>query len=655
MTPALVGADTLPKLLLDRAARPGGRPAMREKEYGIWQTYTWRDYAARVRDFALGLRELGFGRGATLAVVGDNRPQLYWAEAAAQALGGIPVPLYQDAIAAEMHYVLEHAGCAVVVAEDQEQVDKILELRDKLPALRHIVFDDPKGMRHYAEPGLVAFAAVEERGRAAGEAGRRAFAEEVAAGRGEDIALINYTSGTTGLPKGVMLSHRAFIDTARAFLAVEPLDDRDELMAYLPMAWIGDSFFSLAVAFVAGCAVNCPEDTTTVRSDFREIGPTMTFAPPRIWESFVSQSQVRIADAAWLQRHLVRFFLPRGMRLAKLELEGKSAPWRLRLLAALGRLIVFAPLRDQLGLRRLRAGITGGAALGPEVIQFFRTLGVNFKQLYGMTECCAPATLHRGRRVKLETVGEPLPGVTVRIAESGEVLLRSPGCFSGYFKNEEATRATLDAGWIRSGDAGLIDPEGHLVIIDRATDVSRLLDGSVFAPQYVENKLKFSPYIKEAVAIGHERPFVGALVNIDLEVVGNWAERRGVAYAGYADLTQNPAVGDLIATEVRRTNETLAPSQRVRRFLLLHKELDADDAEITRTRKLRRKVIHERYAPLIAAVYDAAATTVPVKVTVTYEDGRTSETERTIAIRDLPVEDGAPVGAAAARPRGPGA
>jgi len=629
------GPDTLPKLLFDHAARRGNRPAMREKEYGIWQTYTWRDYADRVRDFALGLMQLGFGRGLTLAVVGDNRPQLYWAEVAAQALGGMPVPLYQDAIAAEMHYVLEHSGCTIVVAEDQEQVDKILEMREKLPQIRYVVFDDPKGLRRYDEPGLLAFTAVEERGREAGEAARRVFEEALAAGRGEDIALINYTSGTTGFPKGVMLSHRAFIHTARAFLAVEPLGEGDELVAYLPMAWIGDSFFSLAVAFVAGCAVNCPEDTTTVRHDFREIGPTITFAPPRIWESFVSQSQVRIEDAGWLQRRLARFFLPRGMRMAELELRGQPVPWSLRLLTALGRPLVFAPLRDQLGLRRLRAGITGGAALGPEVIQFFRALGVNFKQLYGMTESCAPATLHRGRQVKLESVGPPLPGVEVKVTESGEVLLRSPGCFSGYYKNEEATQATLRDGWILSGDAGLVDPDGHLVIIDRAKDVSHLLDGSVFAPQYIENKLKFSPYVKEAVAVGHGRSFVGALLNIDAEVVGSWAERRGVPYAGYADLAQNPAVYDLIAAEVRRTNETLAPSQRIRRFLLLHKELDADDAEITRTRKLRRKFIHERYAPLIGAVYDPAASSVPVKVTVTYEDGRTSEMERTIAIRDL--------------------
>jgi len=626
--------DTLPKVLFDRAARQGGRPAMREKEYGIWQTYTWRDYADRVRDLALGLMQLGFGRGQTLAVVGDNRPQLYWAEVAAQALGGMPVPLYQDAIAAELQYVLEHSGCAIVVAEDQEQVDKVLEMRARLPQIRYIVYDDPKGLRRYDEPGLLAFTAVEERGREAGEAARRAFEQALAAGRGEDIALINYTSGTTGVPKGALLSHRAFIGTARAFLAVEPLDERDELMAYLPMAWIGDSFFSLAVALVAGCAVNCPEDTTTVRQDFREIGPTMTFAPPRIWESFVSHSQVRIEDAGWLQRRLARFFLSRGMRRAKLELEGRPVPWRLRLGAALGRPLVLAPLRDQLGLRRLRAGITGGAALGPEVVQFFRALGVNFKQLYGMTESCAPATLHRGRQVKLETVGPPLPGVEVKVAEGGEVLLRSPGAFSGYYKNDEATRATLCDGWIRSGDAGLIDPDGHLVIIDRAKDVSRLLDGTVFAPQYIENKLKFSPYIKEAVAIGHGRRFVGALLNIDREVVGNWAERRGVPYAGYADLAQNAAVYDLIAAEVRRTNETLAPSQRVRRFLLLHKELDADDAEITRTRKLRRGFIHTRYAPLIDALYDPTVAAMPVRVTVTYEDGRTSETERTVAMRD---------------------
>ncbi len=629
--------DTLPRLLFARArGETARRPAMREKEFGIWQTYTWADYADHVRRFAAGLLALGFRRGDKLALIGDNRPELYWAELAAMALGGVPVPLYQDAIAAEMQYVIDHSESRFVVAEDQEQVDKVLEMRDKLPGVQHVVFDDPKGMRQYDDPLLVAFAHVEARG------GERLAAEpglveaEVARGGADDIAIINYTSGTTGFPKGVMLSHRALLDTARNFMAVEPVHPGDELMAYLPMAWIGDAFFSLAVAIVSGATINCPEDTTTVRHDFREIGPTLTFAPPGIWETLLSQAQVKIEDGDWLKRGLTRFFLPRGMRAAKLALEGQPVPLTLRLADAVGRVLVFAPLRDQLGLRRIRSAITGGAALGTEMMQFFRTLGVNLKQLYGMTESCAPVTLHRDDRVKLESVGPPIPGVELKITERGEVLVKAAGAFAGYFKNPEATAATLRDGWIVTGDAGLLDPDGHLVVIDRVRDVSRLHDGSVFAPQYIENKLKFSPYVKEAVALGHDRPFVTAMINIDAEVVGNWAERRGVSYTGYTDLAQNPVVYALVRDEVRRTNESLASTQRVRRFALLHKALDADDAEMTRTRKLRRRFIHDRYRDIIDALYDAARRDVTVRATVTYEDGRTSEVSRVVRLEDVP-------------------
>jgi long-chain acyl-CoA synthetase len=454
---------------------------MREKEYGIWQTYSWAEYCDHVRRFALGLGRLGFRRGDKMAIIGDNRPQLYWAELAAQALGGVPVAVYQDAIAAEMQYVIDHSESRFVVAEDQEQVDKILEMKDKLPGVEHVVYDDPKGMRHYDDPLLVAFAHVEELGveRARQEPG--AFEADVARGRGDEAAIINYTSGTTGFPKGVVLSHGALIATARGFVEIEPVHPGDEFMAYLPMAWIGDAFFSVAVALVGGATINCPEDTTTVRTDLREIGPTMNFAPPRIWESLLSQAQVKIEDADWLKRTVTRFFLPRGMRAAKLRLEGKPVPLGLRLAAAVGRPLVFEPLRDQLGLRRVRAAITGGAALGPEVMQFFRALGVNLKQLYGMTECCAPATLHRSEQVKLESVGPPIPGVELRITERGEVQIKSVGAFSGYYKNPEATAETLRDGWIATGDAGLIDPDGHLVIIDRVKDVSRLEDGTVLS------------------------------------------------------------------------------------------------------------------------------------------------------------------------------
>ena len=629
-------ADTLPKLLLAQAARWGQRrAAIREKEFGIWQAHSWRDYAGQVERIALGLASLGFRRGDKIAVIGDNRPQLYWTMAAAQSLGGVPVPIYQDSITAEMHYVIDHSESRMVICEDQEQVDKILEMKDKLPALEVVIYDDPKGMRHYDYPFLLSLERVQELGASFAVKNPGFWDAEVGKGKGSDLAIINYTSGTTGFPKGVMISHGALISTARSFLEVEPLDERDEIMAYLPMAWIGDSFFSVAVAFLSGCTVNCPEDATTVRHDFREIGPTMTFAPPRIWENILSQAQVRIEDANWLQRTLANFFLPRGMLKARLELEGKAVPAALSAVCLAGRWLVFEPLRDQLGFRRIRSAITGGAALGSEMMQFFRAIGVNLKQLYGATECCAPATLHRDGQVKLETVGSPLPAVEMKLSEQGEVLIRCSGLFSGYFKSPEQTASALKDGWFHTGDAGLFDPDGHLVIIDRVKDVAKLHDGTVFAPQYIENKLKFSVYVKEAVAVGHERPYIAALINIDMEVLANWAERRGLAYTGYTDLAQNSASYQLIHDEIRRTNETLAPSQRVKRFAILHKELDPDDAEITRTRKLRRGFINERYASIIAALYDPTAATVSVRVTVTYEDGRTSETERQVRVMDV--------------------
>jgi long-chain acyl-CoA synthetase len=625
--------DTLPKLLLANAQRYGHRKtAMREKEYGIWQAYSWVQYLEQVRDFALGLATLGFRRDDKLAIIGDNRPQLYWALVAAEALGGMPVPIYQDAIATEIQYVIDHSDARVVLAEDQEQVDKVLEVRDKLPKVEYLIYDDPKGMRHYSAPFLCSFAQVQEQGRIFGQAHPGYVEAAIHKGQGEDLAIINYTSGTTGAPKGVMLTHRNLIATAVNYLRVDPLSARDEIMAYLPMAWIGDTFFSVVLSFLTGAAVNCPEDTTTVRQDFREIGPTMTFAPPRIWENLLSQAQVKIGDAGWLQRTLCQFFLVVGMQAAMQRMEGKPCSLGLRLLTKLGQWLVYESLRDQLGLRRLRAATTGGAAIGPEVIQFFRGIGVNLKQLYGMTECSAPATVQRDDAVKLDSVGPCIPGVEVKISHSGEVLLRCPGLFAGYYKAPEATKTAFDDGWLATGDAGFVDPEGHLVIIDRVKDVSHLLDGSVFAPQYIENRLKFSPYIKEAVAAGHERPYVVAMINIDAEVVGNWAEKRGIPYAGYADLAQKVEVYALILQEIQRVNASLNAPLRVRKFVLLHKELDPDDAEITRTRKLRRRFVYDKYHAIIDAMYAEGVPEVKVRATVTYEDGRTSEIERALRI-----------------------
>jgi long-chain acyl-CoA synthetase len=629
--------ETLPKLLLANAQRYGPRKAaIREKEYGIWHAYSWSQYRDQVRDFALGLAHLGFQRGDKLAIIGDNRPQLYWALVAAEALGGIPVPVYQDAIAAEVQYVIDHSDAKVVLAEDQEQVDKILEIKRKLPKVTYVIYDEPKGMRHYSSPFLLSFTAVQEQGRAFARTRPGHFEEAVRQGQGEDLAIINYTSGTTGAPKGVMLTHRNLVATAASYLQVDALSERDEIMASLPMAWVGDTFFSVVLSFLTGAAVNCPEDTSTVRQDFREIGPTTTFAPPRIWENLLSQAQVKIGDAGWLQRRLCQALLPHGVRAASLRLDGKPLPWGLRLLTWFGEWLVYAPLRDQLGLRRLRTATTGGAAIGPEVIQFFRGTGVNLKQLYGMTECSAPATVQRDGAVKLDSAGPAIPGVELKISEGGEVLLRSPGVFVGYYKNPEATARAFKDGWLITGDAGFLDEHGHLVIIDRAKDVSHLLDGSVVAPQYIENRLKFSSFIKEAVAVGHERPYVVAMINIDLEVVGNWAEKRGIPYAGYADLAQKPEVYDLILTEIQRLNARLNAPLRIRKFVLLHKELDPDDAEITRTRKLRRRFVYDKYRDIIDALYAEGLPEVKVRAIVTYEDGRTSEIERALKVSAVP-------------------
>jgi long-chain acyl-CoA synthetase len=636
-----VAGDTLPKRLLANAQRYGQRKvAMREKAYGIWQAYSWAEYLAQVRDFALGLAHLGFQRDDKLAVIGDNRPQLYWALVAAEALGGMAVPIYQDASATEVQYVIDHSDAKLLLAEDQEQVDKILEIRQKLAKIESVIYDDPKGMRHYAEPWLLSFTAVQEHGRTFGHAHAGYFEAAVQQGRGQDVAIINYTSGTTGAPKGVMLTHHNLISTGENYLQVDSLSEHDEIMAYLPMAWIGDTFFSVVLSFLSGAAVNCPEDTTTVRQDFREIGPTMTFAPPRIWENLLSQVQVKIADAGWLRRRLAETFLALGMRAAALQMQGQALPLSRRLLRQLGEWLVYAPIRDQLGLRHIRAATTGGAALGPEVMQFFRGIGINLKQLYGMTECSAPATVQRDDAVKLDSAGPGIPGVDIEISHSGEVRLRCPGLFVGYYKDPQATAQACSDGWLATGDAGFVDQDGHLVIIDRARDVSHLQDGSVFAPQYIENRLKFSPYIKEAVVAGHERSYVTAMLNIDLEVVGNWAEKRGIPYSGYADLTQKPAVYALIRGEIQRLNASLNAPLRIRKFVLLHKELDPDDAEVTRTRKLRRRFVYDKYQEIIDAMYAEGTTAVSVRAMVTYEDGRTSETERSLSISSI-VDEGA--------------
>ena len=626
--------DTLPKLLMRNAQKWPGQPAIREKDFGIWQTYTWADYLKNVSEFALGLRALGFQRDDRLGIIGDNRPQLYWAMAAAQSLGGMAVPLYQDSIAQEIEYVLDHAEVKIVVAEDQEQVDKILALKDQLPRIEKIIYDDPRGLTNYNSSFLLSFIQVQEMGREVEKKEPGLVARLVTQGKGEDLAIISYTSGTTSRPKGVMLTHSNLISAANLFMQVQPIDEKDELMAYLPMAWIGDHLLSHVFGSVSGAAANCPEEPQTVQRDIKEIGPTFLFAPPRIWENLISQTQVKLEDADWLKRRIANYFLSLGMRVAEKEMKQASVPWLDRVLHLIGEPLVYGPLRDHLGMRRIRFALTAGAAVAPEILLFFRGLGVNLKQLWAMTETSALGTMHRDGDVRAETVGPPVPGVEVKISEAGELLVRGPNVSAGYLKNTEATQETWRDGWLHTGDAAILEPDGHIVIVDRVKDVSKLVDGTVFAPQYIENKLKFSPYIKEAVALGDNEAFVAVMINIDMEVVSNWAEKRGIPFGGYIDLSQKPEVYDLMQREVTKVNATLSPQLQVRRFLTLHKELDPDDAEVTRTRKIRRGFIAQKYANIREALYGGSSEVV-VKARITYEDGRTSEVERVLRIADV--------------------
>ncbi|HEV8641296.1 MAG TPA: AMP-binding protein [Methylomirabilota bacterium] len=636
MTPEL---DTFPKLVRHDAQRFPRKVAIREKEYGIWRSYTWSDYLAQARRIALGLASLGFARGDKTAIIGDNRPQLYWAVAATQVLGGVPVPLYQDSIEKELAYIVDHAEARFAVVEDQEQVDKLLHVKEQCPHLEVIIYEDPRGMRSYAEPFLVSLERLQELGAKFALDNPTYFDDEVAKGTADDIAIICYTSGTTGTPKGAMLSHRNLISTARNAIAAEGLRRDEEVLAYLPMAWVGDHFFSYAQSIVAGFSVDCPESAATVLQDLKEIGPTYFFAPPRIWENLLTNVMIRIEDAAWPKRKLVHFFLDLAQDIERRRLSRQPvAPWR-RLLYPLGRLLVYGPLRDNLGMRRIRIAYTAGEAIGPEIFVFFRSLGINVKQLYGMTEASALLSIHKDGDVRLDTVGTPLPGVEIRISPGGEVLYRSPGVFQGYYKNVEATQQMVREGWVHSGDAGFLDRDGHLKIIDRAKDVSRLADGTIFAPKYLENKLKFSPYIREAVCTGQARPSVAAFINIDLAAVGNWAERRGITYTSYTDLSQKPEVYDLIHQEVVRVNRSLRDDDvlrgaQIRKFLILHKELDPDDEEITRTRKVRRGYIAQKYAALIDALYSDQGH-VAVEAKVTYEDGRTGTVRADLRIREV--------------------
>lgn len=630
---------TLPQLLRRRAEQTPERPALREKDRGIWQPYSWRRYWEEVRDFALGLAASGFGPGDKLSVIGENRPRLYFAQLAAMSLGGIAVPVYQDAIATELAYVLDHAETSVIVAEDQEQVDKILSLKDQLPHLRLLVYDDPRGLRNYDDPILKSFDAVQNAGREFGAAHPGYVEDGVAAGKPEDLCLFSYTSGTTSRPKGVMLNHFNLLGPAEGFVRAEGLRESDEHLSYLPMAWIGNSLFSLALHQLVGFTISFPEKPETLRRDNRELGPTVALAPPRLWENLLTEVMVRAADSSPLKRHLFDYFRGLAERAESYVAAGQPVPASLRLLRAIGEIVVYGPLRDQFGLRRARLVYTGGAPLGADTFRFFRSVGVNLKQVYGATELSGLCAVQPDGEVDPETVGKMIPGTELKIDEGGEVLVRSPGVFQGYYKQPEATAEALTPdGMLRTGDAGFVDRRGHLVIVDRAHDVGKLIDGSVLAPQFLENKLKFSPYIGEAVVFGDARPFVAAIVAIDPATVGNWAERSNLAYTSFQDLAGRPEVRQLIRDEIRKCNAGVPAAIRIRRFLILNKEFDADDDEITRTRKIRRRFVAEKYAAIVDAFYSGIAE-VEVSAAITYEDGRKAVLHSTIAIGDIDEPD----------------
>src|SRR5436853_3328431 len=639
-------ADTFPKLLIHNAKARGSRVAMRHKDLGIWQSWTWGDMLDEVRAFSAGLAELGLKRGDKFAVIGANRPRLYWAMCAGQALGAVPVPIYADSVADEMAYVVDHAEASLAVVEDQEQVDKILSVSERLPKLAQMLYDEPRGLRDYDHTRLKSIDEVQSIGRQAlaADAGRRERWEQtLAQGKGSDLSVMLYTSGTTGRSKGVMLTYDNVLISAQNGNAYDRLGENEEVIAYLPLAWIGDHIFSYAQSYVAGFCVNCPETGETVVEDRREIGTTYAFAPPRVYENLLTATMVRMEDASAIKRRMFHYFIGVARRWGEKILNREKVPLHARLLYGLGEILFYGPLKNRFGLSRIRVGYTAGEAIGPEIFSFFRSLGINLKQLYGQTEASVYIAAQPDGESYPDTVGKPNQDVEITIAENGEVLFRSPGVFIGYYKDPEKTAETKTPdGWVHTGDAGFIDPKtGHLKIIDRAKDVGRLNDGTLFAPKYIENKLKFYPNIKEAVAIGDGRDDVTVMLNIDLVAVGSWAERNGVVYGSYQELAGHPKVYDMLEKHIDEVNKSLGDEgvmarAQIKRFLVLHKELDADDGELTRTMKIRRGLIADRYGALVTALYDGSKVA-DVVTEMTFEDGRKGKLAARVAIRDMKI------------------
>jgi len=638
------GPQSVPALLHRNASEFANAPAYREKEYGIWQSWTWSQTRDEVEALALGFLELGLNEGDFVAIIGRNRPYLYWAMMAAQMAGAVPVPLYQDANAEEMAYVMGHCGARLAVVGDQEQVDKIIEVQDQLPDFERMIYLDPRGLRKYDHSKLDQYTAVQEMGRANREKHIAELEARQAKLDYDSTGVMLYTSGTTGKPKGVVLSNRNVIETAKSSSEFDDLKRNDEILAYLPMAWVGDFIFSVGQALWTGFCTNCPESADTMHVDLREIGPTYYFAPPRVFETQLTSVMIRMEDASRFKKWLFDTFMAHARKVGPAILDGKKVSAWDRAKYALGELMIYGPLKNTLGFSRVRVGYTAGEAIGPEIFDFYRSLGINLKQLYGQTEATVFITAQPDGEVRSDTVGVTCPGVELKIADNGEVFYRSPGVFVEYYKNPESTADTKDPeGWVATGDAGFIEESsGHLRIIDRAKDVGQMADGSLFAPKYVENKLKFFPNILEAVVFGNQRTECTAFINIDLTAVGNWAERNNIGYASYQELARHPQVMDTIQSHVEEVNRSVAEDEmlsgcQVHRFVVLHKELDADDGELTRTRKVRRKIIEEKYADIIAALYDGSDK-VSTETEVTYEDGRKGSIKATLEIREAAVQ-----------------
>jgi len=644
---AAAPADTFTKLLIRNAELFGKRPAMRHKDLGVWQTWTWSEVLDIVRAYAVGLHRLGLKRGETIAVVGANRPMLYWSVMAGQMLGAIPVPVYADAVADELAYVLAHAEGRFAAVEDQEQVDKLQSVMPRLPKLEQMFYDEKRGLRDYDHSRLHSMDDIIADG-------RKALAEdpkvgawldaEIAVGKGSDSSIIIYTSGTTGASKGVMLTNEGSIKAATDTVKFDKLTENDVALAYLPLAWVGDHYLNYAQGMVAGFCTACPENADTAMQDLREIGPSFYFAPPRTLELLLTRVMIRMEDAGFLKRKMFHYFIGVARRYGERILNGQPVPLIGRLLYAIGNILVYGPLKNVLGFSKVRVAYTAGEAIGPDLFNFYRSIGLNLKQLYGQTEAFLYVTAHPDGEIYSDTVGPAFPNVDLRIAENGEVQFKSPGMFSGYFRDEGKTAEVMTPdGYVKTGDAGFIDEKtGHLKIIDRAKDVGKLNDGTLFPPKYIENKLKFFPNIREVVAYGDKHDFVAVMLNIDLTAVGSWAERNNVVYGSYQELAGHPRVYDMIAEHVAEVNRSLAQDKmmvgaQIKRFLILHKELDADDGELTRTQKVRRGFIAERYAPLVKALYDGSKEA-DIATEVTFEDGRKGTISARVTIRDMQTE-----------------